>query len=378
MKNDKTQERNKRAVAKSNKETRHTFGRSRPGVSLPAPPPLAEMPENYGRLLEELKQRITTERLRVTMAANAAMVLLYWDIGQAILKWQESEGWGARVIDRLSNDLSKAFPDMRGLSPRNLKYMRAFAEAWPNRAIVQQLAAQIPWFHNCLLLDKTQDVSTREWYIRATIEHGWSRNVLAIQIAAQAHKRQGKAVTNFRATLPPADSDMAAFNLDFLCIHPFRDGNGRVSRLLLLLQCYHLGYEVGRYISVERLIEQNKERYYETLEQSSEGWHEAKHDPWPYVNYLLYTLKTAYREFEDRVGQIASPKGAKSEMVLNAIRAQRGEFRLVDIERACPGVGREWIRVLLADLKKSGEVKCRGKGPAARWVYKGRKGSTLK
>lgn len=210
MKNDKTQERNKRAVAKSNKETRHTFGRSRPGVSLPAPPPLAEMPENYGRLLEELKQRITTERLRVTMAANAAMVLLYWDIGQAILKRQESEGWGARVIDRLSNDLSKTFPDMKGLSPRNLKYMRAFAEAWPNRAIVQQLAAQIPWFHNCLLLDKTQDVSTREWYIRATIEHGWSRNVLAIQIAAQAHKRQGKAVTNFRATLPPADSVMAA------------------------------------------------------------------------------------------------------------------------------------------------------------------------
>jgi len=171
---------------------------------------------------------------------------------------------------------------------------------------------------------------------------------------------------------------MAAFNLDFLCIHPFRDGNGRVSRLLLLLQCYHLGYEVGRYISLERLIEQNKERYYETLEQSSEGWHEGKHDPWPYINFVLYTLKTAYREFEERVGQIASPKGAKAEMVLNAIRAQRGEFRLADIERACPGVGREWIRVLLADLKKSGEVKCRGKGPAARWAYKGRKGSTLK
>jgi Fic family protein len=170
----------------------------------------------------------------------------------------------------------------------------------------------------------------------------------------------------------------AAFNLDFLCIHPFRDGNGRVSRLLLLLQCYHLGYEVGRYISIERLIEQNKERYYETLEQSSKGWHEGKHAPWPYVNFVLYTLKTAYKEFEERVGQIASPKGAKAKMVLNAIRAQRGEFRLADIERACPGVGREWIRVLLADLKKSNEVKCSGKGPAARWVYKGIRGSTLK
>ena len=171
---------------------------------------------------------------------------------------------------------------------------------------------------------------------------------------------------------------MTSFNLDFLCIHPFRDGNGRVSRLLLLLQCYHLGYEVGRYISIERLIEQNKERYYEILEQSSEGWHEGKHDPWPYINYLLYILKTTYREFEERVGQIASPKGAKAEMVLSAIQSQKGEFRLVDIERACPGVGREWIRVLLGDLKKSNEVKCRGKGPAARWVYKGRKGTTLK
>lgn len=171
---------------------------------------------------------------------------------------------------------------------------------------------------------------------------------------------------------------LAAFNLDFLCIHPFRDGNGRVSRLLLLLQCYHLGHEVGRYISLERLIEQNKERYYETLEQSSEGWHEGKHDPWPYVNFILYTLKTAYREFEQRVGEIESPKGAKAEMVLKAIQTQSGEFRLVDIERACPGVGRDWIRALLADLKKTGEVKCRGKGPAARWVYQGRKGSTSK
>ena len=112
---------------------------------------------------------------------------------------------------------------------------------------------------------------------------------------------------------------LAAFNLDFLCIHPFRDGNGRVSRLLLLLQCYHLGFEVGRYISLERLIEENKERYYETLEQSSQGWHEGKHDPWPYVNYLLYILKSAYKEFEERVGKTVSPKGAKSELVNHAL-----------------------------------------------------------
>jgi Fic family protein len=171
---------------------------------------------------------------------------------------------------------------------------------------------------------------------------------------------------------------VAAFNLDFLCIHPFRDGNGRVSRLILLLQLYHLGFEVGRYISLERLIEENKERYYETLEQSSRGWHESKHDPWPYVNYLLFILKSACKEFEVRVGQTVSPKGAKTELVIETIRHQRGEFRLADIEQACPGVGREWIRVLLANLRKSGEASCRGRGPAARWRYKGRKRSTAK
>lgn len=105
---------------------------------------------------------------------------------------------------------------------------------------------------------------------------------------------------------------MAAMNLDFLCIHPFRDGNGRVSRLLLLLKLYHLGFEVGRYISLERVIEENKDRYYETLEQSSQGWHEGKHDPWPYINYILFILKTAYRELEERVGSTASAKPTKT------------------------------------------------------------------
>lgn len=171
---------------------------------------------------------------------------------------------------------------------------------------------------------------------------------------------------------------MAAFNLDFLCIHPFRDGNGRVSRLLLLLQCYQLGLEVGRYISLERLIEENKDRYYETLEQSSHGWHQGRHDPWPYINYLLFILERAFREFEQRVGETKQPKGAKAEIVLHAICNQSGEFRLADIERACPGVGREWIRTLLADLKEKGEVSCHGKGPAARWRYLTSKGTTLK
>ena len=119
-------------------------------------------------------------------------------------------------------------------------------------------------------------------------------------------------------------------------------------------------------------------RYYETLEQSSQGWHEGKHDPWPYINYILYILMAAYREFEERVKQTKSPKGAKAEMVLSAIRKQTREFKLCDIEAACPGVGREWIRSLLADLKREGMVASRGKGPGARWRYYPNKRTTSK
>lgn len=164
---------------------------------------------------------------------------------------------------------------------------------------------------------------------------------------------------------------LAAFNLDFLCIHPFRDGNGRVSRLLLLLQCYHLGFEVGRYISLERLIEENKDRYYETLEQSSQGWHEGEHDPWPYVHFVLYVLRTAYREFERRVGEVAAPRGAKTQRVQDAIRQLSGEFTLSDIEAACPGVSRDMVRKVLRDMKADDRVECLGRGPGARWRKRG-------
>jgi Fic family protein len=160
---------------------------------------------------------------------------------------------------------------------------------------------------------------------------------------------------------------MAAFNLDFLCIHPFRDGNGRVSRLLLLLQCYHLGYEVGRYISIERLIEENKERYYQTLEQSSQRWHEGKHDPWPYVNFVLYTLKTAYKEFEERVKQVTSPKGAKTELVMSAIGRKPGPFSVSEIQKECPIVSLDLVRSILKNLRSSGKVRCLGRGQNAKW-----------
>jgi predicted nuclease of restriction endonuclease-like (RecB) superfamily len=147
-------------------------GKTREGASFPAPPPPAGLPGDYAEALAEIKQRIQQERLRVVLAANSAMVLLYWDLGRMILDRQERAGWGAKVIDRLSADLRQAFADMKGFSPRNLKYMRAFAAAWPERAIVQQLAAQIPWFHNCLLLDRVADPAARQWYIHHVVEGG--------------------------------------------------------------------------------------------------------------------------------------------------------------------------------------------------------------
>ena len=164
---------------------------------------------------------------------------------------------------------------------------------------------------------------------------------------------------------------VAAFNLDFLCIHPFRDGNGRVSRLLLLYQCYQLGFEVGRYISIERIIEQTKDRYYETLEQSSQGWHDGKHDPWPYLGYLLYVLKEAYRELEDRLGQIKAPRGEKSEVVVDAIRRMTGDFTVAGLQRECPGVSVDMIRHVLKRLSRENEVECLGRGRTARWRHLG-------
>jgi Fic family protein len=165
---------------------------------------------------------------------------------------------------------------------------------------------------------------------------------------------------------------LAAFNLDFLCIHPFRDGNGRLSRLLWLLQSYHLGFEVGRYISLERLVEQNKDRYYETLEISSQGWHEGKHNPWPYINYVLSILKAAYREFAEHLGEIKPARGAKRDLVqagVDRLTAKKatGEFSISELEQVCPGVSRDMVRKVLREQQKLGRLECHGRGPAANW-----------
>jgi len=178
----------------------------------------------YKALLADLKRRIQEAQVRAGLAVNRELVLLYWSIGREILVRQEREGWGAKVIDSLARDLHHSFPEIKGLSPRNLKYMRAFAEAWPEESIVQQAAAQIPWFHNCTLLDKVKDPLERLWYTQQTIANGWSRNVLILQIESGLYRRQGRAISNFEAALPKPQSDLAQqilkdpYNFDFLTL----------------------------------------------------------------------------------------------------------------------------------------------------------------
>ncbi len=180
--------------------------------------------QNYTALLASIKERIQSAQVRAALAVNSELVLLYWGIGSEITRRQKEEGWGTKVIDNLARDLKRSFPDMQGFSLRNLKYMKSFAEAWPEEAIVQQAAALLPWFHNCVLLDKVKDPEERLWYIREAIQNGWSRNVLVIQIEAGLFRRQGEALTNFQRTLPAPQSDLAQqllkdpFNFDFLTL----------------------------------------------------------------------------------------------------------------------------------------------------------------
>ena len=162
--------------------------------------------------------------MRAALAVNSELVLLYWSIGRDILDRQKRLGWGAQVIDRLAADLRREFPESKGFSSRNLLYMQSFARAWPELSIVQGPLAQLTWWHNLTLLEKVKNPEQRVWYARKTAEHGWSRNVLAIQIERGLFEAQGVALTNFADALPEPRSDLARqllkdpYKLDFLGI----------------------------------------------------------------------------------------------------------------------------------------------------------------
>lgn len=209
------------------------------------------IPDDYPELLEQLKEKIRVSQVRAALSVNRELVLLYWNIGTEIRTRQQQSGWGSKVIDRLSEDLRREFPDAKGFSTRNLKYMRSFAEAWPDEQIVQQAAAQIPWFHNCVLLEKVKDPAARLWYVQNTVQQGWSRNVLVHQIDTDLYARQGKALTNFKSSLPAPQSDLAnqllkdPYNFEFLTIAEGAHENELQRGLLQHLQDFMIELGVG-------------------------------------------------------------------------------------------------------------------------------------
>lgn len=187
---------------------------------------MQEIDKSYIETLNNLKQKIKIAQLKAGLAVNAEMLILYWEIGRTILERQYQEGWGSKIIDNLSHDLSISFPEMKGFSPRNLKYMRKFAETYPDFEIVQAPLAQITWYHNITLLDKIKNQEERLWYVNKTIEHGWSRNVLVHQIESGLYQRQSLTdkTSNFKNTLPAPQSELAhnmlkdPYKFDFLGI----------------------------------------------------------------------------------------------------------------------------------------------------------------
>jgi predicted nuclease of restriction endonuclease-like (RecB) superfamily len=211
---------------------------------------VADTPPGYGDWLAALKDRIREARLRASLSVNAELIGLYWRIGRDILDRQERDSWGAKVVDRLALDLRAEFQGMRGFSRANLLYMRAFAEAWPDPEIVQRVVGRLPWGQNIELIAKLKDPADRLWYAEATVEHGWSRPVLATQIQTRLRDRQGKAITNFDRALPPATSDLAQqilkdpYQFEFLSLAA--DTKERDLELALIARVKDLLLEMGK------------------------------------------------------------------------------------------------------------------------------------
>ncbi len=191
-------------------EPRISRGRTRPGAIFPVAPPASALPETYAATFQEIKTHLRNARIRAILAANPIVIEAYWHTGKIILARQQDAAWGAKVIDRLAADLQEAFPDMGGLSSRNLLAMKIFAREFPSGPIAQQPVAQLPWGHVLQIMQRAKDSAARDFYIRETLTNGWSRAILEIQIQNQLQLRAGKAQHNFALTMPPADSDMAA------------------------------------------------------------------------------------------------------------------------------------------------------------------------
>lgn len=232
------------------------------------------LPSDYPEFVESLKQRIQAAQVKAALSVNSEMIMLYWGIGHDILVRQQEQGWGAKVIQKLSEDLQIAFPGVRGFSSRNLKYMRALAEAWPDNQIVQEVLAQITWYHNLALIEKLKQSEERLWYARQIVKNGWSRNVLVHQIEGKLYERQAVAnkTTNFTETLPTPESDLAnqlikdPYSFDFLTLSEDHKEKDLQCGLIKYLRDFLLELGVGfAFVGDNYHLEVEGEDYYVDL-----------------------------------------------------------------------------------------------------------------
>lgn len=209
------------------------------------------IPQEYKNLLKEIKQKVKSSQLKAAVAVNCELIQLYWDIGHSVLEKQSKEGWGAKISEKLGKDLQSTFPNIKGFSPRNIRFMVQFAKEYPDLAIGKQLVSQIPWGHNILIMQRLSDSSERLWYVQQTIEHGWSRSMLDTWIKSDLYARKGKAVTNFQNTLPSTQSDLAnqtikdPYCFDFLTLREKHDEQELEEGLLNHIQKFLLELGAG-------------------------------------------------------------------------------------------------------------------------------------
>ncbi len=323
---------------------------------------LTTLPDGYVDLLTDLKARIRSAQVKAAISVNRELVSLYWRIGREILKRQDQEGWGAKIIERLSKDLSKSFPNMKGFTPRNLLFMRAFADAWHDEEFVKQLASQIPWFHNVRLIQLVKDHAEREWYIRQTIESGWSRNILVMQIESDLYNRQEKATSNFNLTLPPPQSDLAENTLKDPYIFDFlglgKDAAEREVERELLVHIRQFLLELGvgfAFVGSQYHLEVGDADYY--------------------VDLLFYHLKLrAYVVIDLKIGKFMPEYAGKMNFYLSAVddllrhpddqpsigmilcktrNEVVAEYALRDLKKPIGIAGYQLTRMLPKDLKTS-------------------------
>lgn len=253
------------AAKSSNGEGRRFRGREREGAAFPVPAPKGEMPADYLNVLAELKQRIAAAQVRAARAVSRELVALYWHIGETIVQRQEAAAWGNSVVERLAHDLRKAFPDLKGFSPRNIWRMRAFFLAWSRGEKLTQpvsgsdvasgpagppdVVFELPWGHNIVLLQEVENPQDRLWYAAQVREFGWSRATLRGEIAKRTHERHGKATTNFARSLPSPQSELAQetlkdpYTFDFLTVG--REAHERVTERELLAHIREFLLELG-------------------------------------------------------------------------------------------------------------------------------------